>query len=104
MRLLSKVNPTGNALERSHSLVNSLMHVAIACRGEYLEKLSYIEMSSTIVVNSYLSTRLAGILPLLQLLVALFVCLIVAPQSEGLGTERTGNGALITNSFPVFVR
>lgn len=86
MSLLSEVYPTGHALERPHPLVDPLVHVAVAGRGEYF------------------SARLAGVLPLLQLLVALLVCFVVAPQREGLRTQRTGNGSLITNPFPVFVR
>lgn len=61
MGLLPEEDPTGRALERPHPLVDPLMHVAIAGRGEDL------------------ATCLTWVLPLFQLLVALFMCLIMTP-------------------------
>ena len=53
---------------------------------------------------NYLSTGLTGILALLQLLVALLVGLVVAPQGERLGAQRAGDGALVAGSLHVVVR
>ena len=43
---------------------------------------------------THLPTGLTGILSLLQLLVALLVCLVMTPEGEGLGAERTGDRAV----------
>ena len=34
---------------------------------------------------------------------ALLVCLVVAPEGEGLGTERAGDGALVADALSVLV-
>ena len=34
---------------------------------------------------------------------ALLVCLVVAPEGEGLGTERAGDGALVADAVAVLV-
>ncbi len=52
---------------------------------------------------AYLSTGLAGILALLQLLVTLFVRLEVAPEGEGFGAEGAGNGSLVAGPLHVVV-
>jgi len=66
---LPKEYPAGCALKWSYTLVNPLMHVSIAGRGEDL------------------STSLAGILPLLQFLMTLFVGLIMTPKAESFSTQ-----------------
>ena len=43
---------------------------------------------------THLPTGLTGILSLLQLLVALLVCLVMTPEGECLGAQWTSDGAI----------
>jgi hypothetical protein len=66
---LTKKYSAGRTMKRSDTLVNSLVHVSIAGRGEDL------------------STSGTGILPLLQFLMTLFVGLIMAPKAESFSAQ-----------------
>jgi hypothetical protein len=69
MGFLSEENSARNTMKWSHSIVNSLVHISVAGRGKNLP------------------TGLTRILTLFQLLVALLMGLVVAPQREGLRAE-----------------
>ena len=108
MSFLSEVDTTRSTLEGSDTFVYSLVHIPVAGRGEDLERVAQLDSDLTSVtikmIVSYLAARLARILSLFQLLVTLFMCLVVAPESEGFGAERTGDRALVTHPFTVLVR
>jgi len=71
MSFLPEENSARGALKGTDTLMDPLMHVTIAGRSKDL------------------SACLTGVLSLLQLLVALFMSFVVAPQRKGLGTQRT---------------
>merc|ERR1719397_181508 len=85
MSLLTEKDTAWNALERTNSLVDPLVHVPVACRREDL------------------ATRLTRVLPLFELLVTLLVGLVMAPQCKGLGTKWTGNRPLVADTLPVLM-
>lgn len=78
---LSEVDPTGSTLEWPDPLVYPLVHVPITGRGKDLP------------------AGLTRVLPLFQFLMTLFMSLVMTPQSERLGTQRTSNWSLIADSL-----
>ena len=107
MSFLSEVDPTGGTLEGSDSLVDPLVHVPVAGRGEDLKSsqggtFSY-DIPAELISDNYLPAGLTRILPLFQFLMTLFMSLVMTPQSERLGAQRTTNWSLITDSLAVLV-
>ena len=97
MSFLSKEDSTRRTLEGPDTLVNSLVHIPVAGRCEYLNVHSQSIFSSMCIFKAliaHLPTGLTGILSLLELLVTLLVGLVVTPEGEGLGAQGTGDGAV----------
>ena len=95
MSFLPKEDSTGRTVEWSDTLVNSLVHIPVAGRCKYLNVHSkYSILRVFRVMIAHLPTGLTGILSLLQLLVALLVRLVMTPESECLGAQGTGDGAV----------
>ena len=84
MSFLPEVDPTRGALEGSNSLVDPLVHVPVAGRGEHLK--SSHDIPAELISDNYLPAGLTRILPLFQFLMTLFMSLVMTPQSERLGT------------------
>ena len=108
MSFLSEVDTTGGTLEGSDSLMDPLVHVPVAGRGEDLKSSQDGTFSDNIpaeliTANNYLPAGLTRILPLLQFLMTLFMSLVMTPESERLGAQWTTNGSLITDSLAVLV-